>query len=98
MKSKAKSIITKEDFEKINSKLAEDDKYKNPRNLASGSVRQLDSKIAKERHIRFVVWKVPYGFTKFTDGFNYAKEQGFKLSHTFFITVIKMTLIRSLMN
>lgn len=73
------AIITKEDFEKINSKLAEDDKYKNPRNLASGSVRQLDSKIAKERHIRFVAWKVPYGFTRFTDGFNYAKEQGFEV-------------------
>ena len=73
------AIITKEDFEKINSKLAEDDKYKNPRNLASGSVRQLDSKIAKERHIRFVAWKVPYGFTRFTDGFNYAKEQGFQV-------------------
>ena len=73
------AIITKEDFEKINSKLAEDDKYKNPRNLASGSVRQLDSKIAKERHIRFIAWKVPYGFTRFTDGFEYAKDQGFEV-------------------
>ena len=73
------AIITKDDFEKINSKLVEDDKYKNPRNLASGSARQLDSKIAKERHVRFIVWKVPYGFTKFTDGFKYAKEQGFEI-------------------
>lgn len=73
------AIITKDDFEKINSKLVEDDKYKNPRNLASGSARQLDSKIAKERHVRFIVWKVPYGFTRFTDGFKYAKEQGFEI-------------------
>lgn len=33
--------------------------YKNPRNLASGSVRQLDSSIASKRHIKFIVWKVP---------------------------------------
>ena len=45
-----------------------DDKYKNPRNLASGSVRQLDSNITKNRHVRFVVWKVPFGLTTFTDG------------------------------
>lgn len=54
------AIIRYSDFEKINTKLPEENKYKNPRNLASGSVRQLDSKIAKERHVRFVAWKVPF--------------------------------------
>ena len=53
------AIITYLDFEKINSKLSETDKYKNPRNLASGSVRQLDSNIAAQRHIKFIAWKVP---------------------------------------
>lgn len=53
------AIITYEDFEKINSKLPEDEKYKNPRNLVSGSVRQLDSNIAAQRHIGFIAWKVP---------------------------------------
>lgn len=53
------AIITYPDFEKINSKLSEDDKHKNPRNLASGSVRQLDSNIAAQRYIKFIVWKVP---------------------------------------
>lgn len=56
------AIITYSDFDKINSKLPEDDKYKNPRNLASGSVRQLDSKIAKNRNIKFIAWKVVKGF------------------------------------
>ena len=53
------AIITYSDFEKINSKLPENEKYKNPRNLVSGSVRQLDSNIAAQRHIKFIAWKVP---------------------------------------
>lgn len=56
------AIITYDDFEKINSLIENpDDKYKNPRNLVSGSVRQLDSSIASQRHIKFIVWKVPNG-------------------------------------
>lgn len=53
------AIISYPDFEKINSRLSEADKYKNPRNLASGSVRQLDSNIAAQRYIKFIAWKVP---------------------------------------
>ena len=71
------AIITKEDFYNINLKLKDGEKYKNPRNLASGSVRQLDSKIAKDRRVKFVAWKIPYGFTRFTDGFKFAEELGF---------------------
>lgn len=73
------AIITKKDFDKINSKLGDTEKYKNPRNLASGSVRQLDSRIAKNRHIRFVAWKIPYGFTSFTEGFRFANDLGFEI-------------------
>lgn len=54
------AIITYPDFENINSKLSEEDKYKNPRNLVSGSVRQLDSNISAQRHIKFIAWKVPF--------------------------------------
>lgn len=56
------AIITYNTFDKINSKLPEDKKYRNPRNLVSGSVRQLDNKIAKDRNIEFVAWKVVKGF------------------------------------
>ena len=73
------AIITKNDFELINSKPSEENKYKNPRNLASGSVRQLDNKIAKERHVKFVAWKIPFGFTHFTEGFNFAQSIGFEV-------------------
>ena len=54
-------IITYDDFEKINSTLADDRKYKHPRNLASGSIRQLDSSIAAIRNMKFVAWKVIKG-------------------------------------
>lgn len=55
------AVITYDDFNAINSKLPEEDKYKNPRNLVSGSVRQLDSKIAADRNIRFIAWKCVEG-------------------------------------
>lgn len=71
------AIITKDDFYNINLKLKDGEKYKNPRNLASGSVRQLDNKIAKARHVKFIAWKIPYGFTRFTDSFKFAEDLGF---------------------
>lgn len=71
------AIITYSDFEKINSELPEADKYKNPRNLVSGSVRQLDSHIAAERHIRFVVWKVPTEKSFMNIGFQNMRDMGF---------------------
>lgn len=50
------AIIDYETFERI--KETENTEYKNPRNLASGSVRQLDSKVAARRNIKFVAWKL----------------------------------------
>lgn len=49
-------IIDYSTFEQINQK--EDTQYKNPRNLVSGTVRQLDSKVAANRHVRFIAWKL----------------------------------------
>lgn len=57
------AIITYDDFNKINEYLPEDEKYKNPRNLASGSVRQLDSSIAAQRNLKFIAWKFVKGST-----------------------------------
>ena len=71
------AIIAYNDFEKINAKLPEDQKYKNPRNLASGSVRQLDSKIAAQRHLKFIVWKMPLESESMRHGLEFAKELGF---------------------
>lgn len=51
------AIISYDDFETINANLPEDKRYKNPRNLASGSVRQLDSSVTQSRKIKFIAWK-----------------------------------------
>ena len=46
-------------FEEINAKIPEtENKYKNPRNLASGTVRQLDSKIAADRNVHFKAFEL----------------------------------------
>lgn len=55
-------IITYDDFYKINETLHEDEKYKHPRNLASGSIRQLDSSVATQRNMKFIAWKLIKGF------------------------------------
>ena len=73
------AIITKCDFDKINANLPEEEKYKNPRNLVSGSVRQLDSGIAAQRHIQFVAWKVVSGYdnNSFSERLNWLEALGF---------------------
>ncbi len=79
------AIITYDDFEIINSKLLENEKYKNTRNLVSGSVRQLDSNIAAQRHIKFITWKVPNIEDKIKSDnsilfrLNYIKDLGFDI-------------------
>lgn len=51
---RGEAIITYSDFEKINSQMEDAEaKYKNPRNLCSGSVRQLNNEITAKRHVRF---------------------------------------------
>ena len=55
---RGEAIITYSDFEKINAEIEEvQAKYKNPRNLCSGSVRQLNNEITANRRVRF------YAFT-----------------------------------
>lgn len=83
------AIITFDDFEEINSKLPEDKKYANPRNLASGSVRQLDSRIAKERHIRFIAWKIPTEKDFMLAGLQDAESLGFEVVPYIFIKGFK---------
>lgn len=51
---RGEAVITYSDFERINSGIEDvDAKYKNPRNLCSGSVRQLNSQITAERNVHF---------------------------------------------
>lgn len=56
---RGEAVITYSDFDKINSQLSEtEEKYKNPRNLCSGSVRQLNSEITAKRSVRFYAFSL----------------------------------------
>jgi DNA ligase (NAD+) len=52
------AIIHRNDFNEINSKLPEEDKYATPRNLVAGSVRQLDNRICSERNVYFYAFNI----------------------------------------
>lgn len=82
---RGEAVITYSDFKKINEELPETEaKYKNPRNLCSGSVRQLNNEITAKRRVKF------FAFTLVNaNGFefdnsrenqnNFLKEQGFEI-------------------
>lgn len=56
---RGEAIITYSEFEKINRDIMDvDARYKNPRNLCSGSVRQLNNKITASRHVRFYAFSL----------------------------------------
>lgn len=56
---RGEAVITYSDFEKINAQITEEEaKYKNPRNLCSGSVRQLNSEITAKRNVRFYAFSL----------------------------------------
>lgn len=76
------AIITYEDFDRINSKFSNpDDRYKNPRNLAAGSLNLLDTNVAKERHLKFIAWDVIEGddSNNFIDRLYSAQDLGFSI-------------------
>lgn len=58
-------IIDYDTFHQINDKLEPNKKFKNPRNLVSGTLQMLDSKIAADRHMKFVAWRVIKGFDQY---------------------------------
>ena len=56
---RGEAVISYKDFEKINEEIADvDAKYKNPRNLCSGSVRQLNNEITARRHVQFFAFSL----------------------------------------
>lgn len=80
---RGEAVITYSDFEKINSQIEDvEAKYKNPRNLCSGSVRQLNNQITAERNVRFFAFSlvraenVDFGNSR-EKQFAFLKKQGF---------------------
>ena len=56
---RGEAVIRYSDFEKINEAIDDADaKYKNPRNLCSGSIRQLDPKVTAERNVNFYAFNL----------------------------------------
>lgn len=77
------SVILKDDFEKINANLPEDEKFKNPRNLAAGTLGGLDANVTKQRHMKFFAWRVISGARDYyhqTDELFHAQDMGFDLA------------------
>lgn len=82
---RGEAVITYPDFERINSELGEAEaKYKNPRNLCSGSVRQLNNEITAKRSVRFYAFSlvradgVDFGNSR-EKQLLFLKEQGFDI-------------------
>ena len=78
--------MPKKVFEKINIKREEDGEltFANPRNAASGSIRQLDSSISARRGLDIFIFNVQaiegVSFNTHTQSLEYLKEKGFKIS------------------
>lgn len=80
---RGEAVISYKDFDKINEEIADvDARYKNPRNLCSGSVRQLSNEITAKRQVQFFAFSlvraegVDFGNSR-EKQFDWLAEQGF---------------------
>ena len=82
---RGEAIITYSEFERINETIGDADaKYKNPRNLCSGSVRQLNNEITAKRNVRFYAFALVSAqdvdfFNSREQQFLWLKKQGFEV-------------------
>lgn len=82
---RGEAIITYSDFEKINASIEDvDARYKNPRNLCSGSVRQLNNEITARRNVRFYAFSLVSAENENMHNsreyqFQWLKKQGFEV-------------------
>lgn len=88
---RGEATISYDDFDKINqSLLPGEDQYKNPRNLCSGSVRQLDSSITAKRHVNWTCFEVVEckGITSnlVSDQFEFVRKLGFDVVENELVT------------
>lgn len=93
---RGEAVISYDDFEKINADIPEEGaKYKNPRNLCSGSVRQLNNEITAKRRVRFIA----FNFVSAEEGseadlklnserFEFLKKQGFEVVEYYKVTEV----------
>ncbi len=89
---RGEAVIGYEDFERINAEIEDvDSKYKNPRNLCSGSVRQLSNEVTAKRNVRFFAFSlvraegVDFGNSR-TKQFGWLSDQGFEVVEHHMVT------------
>lgn len=89
---RGEAVITYSDFEKVNAEITDEkSRYKNPRNLCSGSVRQLNNEITAKRNVRFFAFSlVSAGGTEFHNSreeqFAFLERQGFEVVEHYAVT------------
>lgn len=80
---RGEAVIKYSDFNKMNEELDDDSsQYKNPRNLCSGSVRQLDSKVTAKRNVNCIIFALIESEKKFklkSEEFEWLKSLGFDI-------------------
>lgn len=78
---RGEAVIKYSDFNKMNEELDDDsNQYKNPRNLCSGSVRQLDSKVTAKRNVNCIIFALIESEKNFklkSEEFEWLKSLGF---------------------
>lgn len=95
---RGEAVIKYSDFNRMNEEIAEaEEKYKNPRNLCSGSVRQLNNEITAKRHVHFYAFSMvseildeeqikEFGFdNSIMSRFDWLKDQGFDVVEHFLV-------------
>lgn len=77
---RGEALISYADFEKVNASLPEgEEPYKNPRNLAAGSVRQLDSAEVKNRKVQLIVFASDHMEDTHAKEFMWLQNMGFNV-------------------
>jgi len=80
---RGEAVIKYSDFEKMNEELDDSTQYKNPRNLCSGSVRQLDSNVTAERNVNCIIFALiscdDYISNSKLEQYNWLRSLGFEV-------------------
>lgn len=81
---RGEAVISYSDFDRINEGIGDADaKYKNPRNLCSGTIRQLDASVAADRHVRLICFELVSAegvrFEYVSDAFSWLMIEGFEV-------------------
>lgn len=88
---RGEAVITYSDFERMNAEIEDGEmKYKNPRNLCSGSVRQLNNEITAKRNVRFYAYSLIRAEEDFQNSqeeqFKFLRQQGFEVVEYYLVT------------